>query len=198
MYSKIRDKYFTIGTAVDFDSKYHSRLVSILINRVMKSGRKTLATHIVNKALQRVEKISKKNPLNVLETAAIKTAPQIQLKSSNARKTRRKTKLVPIEIPGFKSTKIAIKWLVDETNIRTNFRTKKVIYTKDPIHIRLQRSILDTSLGNGSCIDKRKSLHKRGRFTKGWKKYKPMKKKYDKIKSKIKVSKEKRKLDLTT
>lgn len=125
MYSKIRDKYFTIGTAVDPDPKYHSRLVSILINRVMKSGKKTLATRIVNKALQRVEKISKRNPLDVLETAVIKAAPQIQLKSSSARKTRRRTKLVPVEIPGFKSTKIAIKWLVDGTDIRANSGTKK-------------------------------------------------------------------------
>lgn len=198
MYSKIRDKYFTIGTAVDPDPKYHSRLVSILINRVMKSGKKTLATRIVNKALQRVEKISKRNPLDVLETAVIKAAPQIQLKSSSARKTRRRTKLVPVEIPGFKSTKIAIKWLVDGTDIRANSGTKKVIHTKDPIHIRLQRSILSTSLGNGPCIDRRKSLHKRGRSAKGWKKHKPMKKKYDKVRSEIGMSEGKRKLDLTT
>jgi small subunit ribosomal protein S7 len=113
MYSKIRDRYFTIGTAVEPDPVYHSILVSILINRVMKSGKKALATRIVIKALKRIKQSAKKHPVDVLAKAVMKAAPQIQLKSSSARKTRRRTKLVPVEIPGFKSTKIGIKWLVD-------------------------------------------------------------------------------------
>lgn len=149
MYSKIRDRYFTVGTAVEPDPTYHSMLVSILINRVMKSGKKTLATCIVTKALKRVKKLTQKHPVKVLEKAAMKTAPQIQLKSSNAKKTRRKTKLVPVEIPGFKSTKVAIKWIADLTDTQTSLNLVKVFGTKNPIEQRLQRIIMTTWMESG-------------------------------------------------
>ena len=184
MYSKIRDRYFTVGTAVEPDPTYHSMLVSILINRVMKSGKKTLATRIVTKALKRIEKLTQKHPVEVLEKAVMKAAPQIQLKSSSARKTRRRTKLVPVEIPGFKSTKVAIKWIVDSTDTRTSSGSAKASGAKNPIEQRLQRVIMTTWMGSGQCVKRKKSLHKRGRNAKPWKRCAPMKKKYYALKKK--------------
>jgi len=188
MYSKIRDKYFTIGTAVEPDPTYHSMLVSILINRVMKSGKKSLATRIVTKALNRIERLAQRHPVEILEQSVMKAAPQIQLKSSSARKTRRRTKIVPVEIPGFKSTKIGIKWLVDETNTRTRPGTKRVASTNEPIHNRLQRIIMTTWMGSGPCVKRKKALHRRGRTAKPWKKCTPMKKKYAKVKATAKAA----------
>ena len=66
------------------DSKYDNLLVSLLINRILKSGKKRLAKRIVYKAFELIEFRTNENPILILEKAirnireAIKTAEDLR------------------------------------------------------------------------------------------------------------------------
>jgi len=51
------------------DSLYQSYLVSLLIRRILKSGKKTIAKKIVYQAFQIIEKKTNQDPLSVFEKA---------------------------------------------------------------------------------------------------------------------------------
>ena len=48
------------------DPIYHSRLVSMLINRILKQGKKTVAQRIFYQAMKQIEDSTQKDPLEVL------------------------------------------------------------------------------------------------------------------------------------
>ena len=50
------------------DSIYDSYLVSILISRMLKSGKKTIAKNIVYEAFELIKKKTNDDPLKVFET----------------------------------------------------------------------------------------------------------------------------------
>ena len=63
------------------DSKYDNLLVSLLINRILKNGKKRLAKRIVYKAFELVEFRTNQNPILILEKAIRNISPRVQLKA---------------------------------------------------------------------------------------------------------------------
>ena len=51
------------------DSKYDNLLVSLLVNRILKNGKKRLAKRIVYKAFEFMEFRTNQNPILILEKA---------------------------------------------------------------------------------------------------------------------------------
>ena len=64
------------------DPIYNSRLVTLLISRILKSGKKSLAQKIVYNALDLISTKSEENPVLVLEKAVKNVTPQVEVKSS--------------------------------------------------------------------------------------------------------------------
>ena len=63
------------------DSIYDSYLVSILISRMLKSGKKTIAKNIVYEAFELIKKKTNDDPLKVFETAIRKASPIVEVKA---------------------------------------------------------------------------------------------------------------------
>jgi small subunit ribosomal protein S7 len=63
------------------DSKYDNLLVSLLVNRILKSGKKRLAKRIVYKAFELIEIKTNQNPILILEKAVRNISPRVQLKA---------------------------------------------------------------------------------------------------------------------
>jgi len=63
------------------DSTYNSYLVSLLISRILKSGKKNLAQNIVNAAFEIIKVKTNEDPLVVFERAIRNASPVVEVKA---------------------------------------------------------------------------------------------------------------------
>ena len=92
------------------DPIYNSRLVTLLISRILQSGKKSLAQKIVYNALEIISTKTEENPVLVLEKAVKNVTPQVEVK---ARRVGGSTYQVPIEIRAYRGTNISLKWITE-------------------------------------------------------------------------------------
>jgi small subunit ribosomal protein S7 len=129
------------------DLKYDHFLVSLLINRILKKGKKRLAKRIVYKAFEFIEYRSQQNPLLVFEKAIRTTSPRVQLK---AKRVGGATYQIPTLLTKFRSTNLAIRWLVSFSRKRGG----------KGMSIKLANEILEAAKGTGNTVRKKEETHK--------------------------------------
>lgn len=129
------------------DPTYNSRLVTLLISRVLQSGKKSLAQSIVYKALEIVATKSEDNPILILEKAVTNVTPQVEVKS---RRIGGSTYQVPIEIRAYRGINISLKWITDFARTRSGKN----------METRLANEILDAAKQVGNSIRKKEQVHK--------------------------------------
>jgi small subunit ribosomal protein S7 len=94
---------------VDPDPVYGSVLVSQLVNKVMKDGKKGLAESIVYDALAVVGERSGRAPVEVLDQAVKTLTPVLEVRS---RRVGGANYQVPVEVPQRRARYLAVRWLV--------------------------------------------------------------------------------------
>jgi small subunit ribosomal protein S7 len=94
---------------VDPDPVYGSTLVSQLVNKVMKDGKKGLAENAVYDALALVGERSGKPPVEALEQAVKTLTPVLEVRS---RRVGGANYQVPVEVPQRRARYLAVRWLV--------------------------------------------------------------------------------------
>jgi small subunit ribosomal protein S7 len=129
------------------DSKYDNFLVSLLINRIMRCGKKLLSKRIISKAFEFIELKTSQNPLVILEKAIRNISPRVQLK---AKRIGGATYQVPTLVSKFHSTNIAIRWIVE-------YARKKA---GKGMGIKLGNELLEGAKGLGNSIKKKEETHK--------------------------------------
>lgn len=129
------------------DPVYNSRLVSLLVARVLKSGKKTLAERIVYKSLDVIFEKTKENPVILLEKAVKNVTPQVEVKS---RRVGGSTYQVPIEIRSYRGTNISLKWIIEFAKNRPGYGMAN----------KLANELLDAARENGGAIRKKDQVHK--------------------------------------
>jgi small subunit ribosomal protein S7 len=129
------------------DPVYNSRLVSLLVARVLKSGKKTLAERIVYQALDIILEKTKENPVILLEKAVKNVTPQVEVKS---RRVGGSTYQVPIEIRAYRGTNISLKWIIDFAKNRPGYGMSN----------KLANELLDAARENGGAMRKKDQVHK--------------------------------------
>ena len=129
------------------DPVYNSRLVSLLVARVLKSGKKTLAERIVYKSLDVIFEKTKENPVILLEKAVKNVTPQVEVKS---RRVGGSTYQVPIEIRPYRGTNISLKWIIEFAKNRPGYGMSN----------KLANELLDAARENGGAIRKKDQVHK--------------------------------------
>ena len=90
--------------------------MSLLVNRILKSGKKRLAKRIVYKAFEFMEFRTNQNPILILEKAIRNISPRVQLK---AKRVGGATYQVPTLLNKFRSTNIAVRWVVEYSRKRS-------------------------------------------------------------------------------
>ena len=63
------------------DSVYNSRLVSMIVRRIMRHGKKSLAVRIVYDALKTIEERTGSDPLETFERAVRNATPLVEVKA---------------------------------------------------------------------------------------------------------------------
>ena len=129
------------------DNTYNSYLVSLLTNRILKSGKKNLAQNIVNNAFEIIKTKTNEDPLTIFETAIKNASPVVEVK---ARRIGGSTYQVPIEVTSFRATNLSLRWLIQYAKQRVG-RT---------MSIKLASEIIDTANDIGNTIKKKEETHR--------------------------------------
>lgn len=129
------------------DSKYESLLVSLLVNRLLKKGKKRLAKRIVYKAFELIEFRTNQNPIFLFEKAIRNISPRVQLKP---KRVGGATYQVPSLLNKFRSTNLAIRWIVEYSKRRSG----------KGISLKLANELLEAAKGLGGSIKKKEETHK--------------------------------------
>jgi small subunit ribosomal protein S7 len=138
------------------DSKYHSTLVSRLVNTVMVSGKKTTAQRIVYGAFEQIAaKNPAGNPLEILQRAVDNAKPRLEVKP---RRVGGATYQVPVEVPSDRQFSLAMRWLVDLADSRKGVAMREA----------LAMEIMDAYQGQGNAIRKRDEVHKMAQANKAF------------------------------
>ena len=94
---------------IDADPMYNSTNVAKLINYVMYSGKKSTAQKIVYGAFDIIKEKTKKDPLEVFETALRNVSPTLEVKS---RRVGGANYQIPIQVRAERRTQLAYRWLL--------------------------------------------------------------------------------------
>jgi small subunit ribosomal protein S7 len=129
------------------DPIYNSYLVSLLITRILKSGKKNLAQNIVVSAFEIIRAKTNQDPLVIFEKAIKNASPVVEVK---ARRIGGSTYQVPVEVSGFRATNLSLRWLIQYARQRVG-RT---------MSIKLASEIIDTANDIGNTIKKKEETHK--------------------------------------
>jgi small subunit ribosomal protein S7 len=138
------------------DSKFHSTLVSRLVNTVMCMGKKTTAQKIVYGAFDQIAaKNPASNPLEILQRAVDNAKPRLEVKP---RRVGGATYQVPMEVPIERQLSLAMRWLVDLADARKGLAMREA----------LAAEIMDAYQGQGNAIRKRDEVHKMAQANKAF------------------------------
>ena len=129
------------------DPIYNSYLVSLLVTRILKSGKKNLARNIVNGAFEIISTKTKQDPLLVFEQAIKNASPIVEVK---ARRIGGSTYPVPIEVSSFRATNLALRWIIQNSRSRVG-RT---------MSIKLASEIIDAANDIGNTIKQKEQTHR--------------------------------------
>nr|AAS65730.1 ribosomal protein S7 [Xyris jupicai] len=129
------------------DPIYRNRLVNILVNRIMKHGKKSLAYQIIYRAMKKIQQETKRNPLSVLREAIGRVAPNTGVK---ARRKGGLTYQVPIEIEKPQGRTLAIRWLLEASRKRSGRN----------MAFKFSSELIDASKGRGGAIRKKEETHR--------------------------------------
>ena len=129
------------------DVRYNSQLVTNLINRIMRNGKRSLATRLVYSAMGTLSQKTGKDGLEVLETALRNVGPVMEVRP---RRVGGATYQVPMEVTIGRRQTLAMRWIIDASR-------KKTGKSFDDC---LAGELLDAYNNTGSAIRKREETHK--------------------------------------
>nr|WVD55926.1 ribosomal protein S7 [Tetradesmus dimorphus] len=130
------------------DPIYNNISVHMLVNRVMKNGKKSLAYKIVYNTLKNVGETTQQNPVEVFEAALENVMPKVEVQP------RRRAGSVQMVPSILRSTErgqaTALRWILESCEKKS---AKSMVS-------KLQTEILDAYEKKGNAIKKKEELHK--------------------------------------
>ncbi len=140
------------------DSRYRSRLVQQVINKVMLHGKKSTAETIVYDALSIVGERTGRNPTDVLDDAIETLTPQLEVRS---RRVGGATYQVPVEVPQRRARTLAVRWLVTFARNRGEKAMSE----------RLAREIMDATQQQGGAYKRKDDIYRMAQANKAFAHY---------------------------
>ena len=130
------------------DRKYNSLKLSMLVNYVMKEGKKSVAEKVVYDALEVIKTSAKiEDPMIIFDTAMKNTGPMMEIRS---RRVGGANYQVPREVRPERRDALALTWILEAA------RGKK----GKPMAEKLAEELILASKSEGEAIKKRDNVHK--------------------------------------
>jgi small subunit ribosomal protein S7 len=132
---------------LEADVRFNSTLVTNMINRLMKRGKKSTATAILYDAIEIAEDRAKRPGLEVFEDAIRNVSPVLEVKP---RRVGGATYQVPVEVGPDRRIALAMRWILASAHSRPGKSMSE----------KLAGELLDASNSTGAAIKKREDTHK--------------------------------------
>ena len=140
------------------DPIYNSKVVTKLINAIMKDGKKGLAQKIFYGAMDIVKEKTNKEPMEVLNTALENIMPALEVKT---RRVGGANYQVPVEVKAERKQALGFRWLVNYARLRGGHSMAE----------NLANEIIDASNGTGAAVKKREETHRMAEANKAFAHY---------------------------
>lgn len=140
------------------DPVYNSRLVSMMVRRLMHSGKKSLAYRLIYDSFKIIQERTGNDPLETFETAVRNATPLVEVK---ARRVGGATYQVPMEVRSDRGVALALRWL-------TQFSRQRAGRT---MASKLANELMDAANETGSTIRKREETHRMAEANKAFAHY---------------------------
>ncbi len=140
------------------DPIYNSKLVTKIINTIMKDGKKGIAQKIFYDAMNIVKEKTNTEPMEVLDKALENIMPQLEVKS---RRVGGANYQVPIEVKADRKQALGIRWLINYARLRGGHSMAD----------NLANEIIDASNGTGAAVKKREETHRMAEANKAFAHY---------------------------
>jgi len=145
---------------IEPDPLYNSYVLAKFINKIMYSGKKSLAKKIVYNAIEKfAKKIKTEDSLAAFEQALENAKPSLEVKS---RRIGGATYQVPVEIPADRRTAMAMQWIIKHS------RDKK----GRPMEEALATELIDCFNNQGLTIKKKDDTHRMAEANRAFAHYK--------------------------
>lgn len=132
------------------DAKYNSVLVTKLINRSMRDGKKTVAAKQVYAALELLQKTLQRDAMEIFDEVLRKITPLMEVRS---RRVGGASYQVPMPVRPDRGQSLTIRWLVGEANKRPN----KAYHSYGE---KLAAEMLDALKEEGGSFQKKMATHR--------------------------------------
>lgn len=129
------------------DIRYNNVQVQSFINRIMKNGKKSVATSMVYDAFDMMAERSGKDALELFQAALKNTMPIMEVKP---RRVGGATYQVPMEVPYYRQFALATRWIIAATRARSGKSFAE----------KLAGELMDAANNAGSSVRKREETHR--------------------------------------
>lgn len=129
------------------DLVYQDVLVSAMINRIMRDGKKNLASRIFYGACRLVQERTGQEPLKVFKQAYDNVKPRVEVRS---RRVGGSTYQVPVEVSVRRQQSLTLRWMLGAVEGRPERTAIE----------RLAGEIMDAAQGRGGSIKKKDDVER--------------------------------------
>jgi small subunit ribosomal protein S7 len=129
------------------DPIYKSKVVTRLINTIMKDGKKGTAEKILYSAFDMIKEKTGEEAIDVYNKALENIGPSLEVKS---RRVGGSNIQVPIEVSEERKQTLALRWLVNYSRLRGGKSMAE----------KLANEIIDAANGVGGAVKKREETHR--------------------------------------
>ena len=140
------------------DPLYNSKVVTKLVNHIMKDGKKGTAQNIIYDAFDIVKEKTGEEAMVVFEKAMNNIKPALEVKS---RRVGGANYQVPVEVRPERRQTLGLRWLVNYTRARG----EKGMVEK------LAKEIMDAANNTGASVKKKEDTHKMAEANKAFAHY---------------------------
>ncbi len=141
-----RKKTKSLKRELPADIVYNNVMVTRMINKVMRSGKKRLAEQLVYDALKEASEKTQKDALEVFEGAIKNVSPQVQVKSKRIGGTNYQ---VPMEVKGDRKIHLAMSWILTAARNRKGKSFDRLLAVE----------LVDAYNNTGEAVKKKQDTH---------------------------------------
>ncbi len=138
------------------DPIYQNILVTRLINKVMTSGKKTVAQKIVYETFENI-KAQGEDPVKTFEDALENITPKMEVRP---RRVGGASYMVPMEVRGTRRQSLALSWLVDSARSRALVEITQRPKNKPVMIAKLTAEIMEAAKGAGKAVNKKEEMNR--------------------------------------
>jgi ribosomal protein S7 len=140
------------------DPIYNSKVVTKLVNHIMKDGKKGTAQNIIYDAFDIIKEKAGEDAMVVFNKAMDNIKPALEVKS---RRVGGANYQVPVEVKPDRAQALAFRWLAQYARLRNGHSMAE----------NLANEIIDASNGTGASVKKKDDTHKMAEANKAFAHY---------------------------